>query len=311
MVDLRVTARRPVLLTNSASIVVGFAMYAQSLILPQILQLPEETGHGLGQSMIMMGLCMAPGGLMMMAVSPIGGKLSAGHGPKTTLLVGCLIIALGYTAGLLLMGSVLGLAVVAAICRTGVGFAYGAMPALIMGEVPATETASAKSVNSLMRSVGTSSASAVVGVVLAQMSVPFAGHTIPTESGFRVVLLTGAGVELRTAARPETRAQITLVGTEHVDGEPADAADPRPRAPAVIRAEQHEGRFERDRRERLACEAGGPVLVETGHDGDAAREPSHGTSHLFGARQFDPVVGVAGRYPGLHVAHSDSIVEVD
>lgn len=103
MVDLRVTARRPVLLTNSASIVVGFAMYAQSLILPQILQLPEETGHGLGQSMIMMGLCMAPGGLMMMAVSPIGGKLSAGHGPKTTLLVGCLIIALGYTAGLLLM----------------------------------------------------------------------------------------------------------------------------------------------------------------------------------------------------------------
>ncbi len=95
--DLRVTARRPVLLTNSASIVVGFAMYAQSLILPQILQLPEETGHGLGQSM--MGLCMAPGGLMMMAVSPIGGKLSARHGPKTTLLVGCLIIALGTRQG--------------------------------------------------------------------------------------------------------------------------------------------------------------------------------------------------------------------
>ncbi|WP_277370904.1 MFS transporter [Rhodococcus rhodochrous] len=209
LADLRVTARRPVLLTNSASIVVGFAMYAQSLILPQILQLPEETGHGLGQSMIMMGLCMAPGGLMMMAVSPIGGKLSAHRGPKTTLLVGCLIIALGYTVGLLLMGSVLGLAVVAAICSTGVGFAYGAMPALIMGEVPATDTASANSVNSLMRSVGTSSASAVIGVVLAQMSAPFAGHTIPTESGFRVVLLTGAGVALLaavlTAAVPQSR----------------------------------------------------------------------------------------------------------
>lgn len=108
-----------------------------------------------------------------------------------------------------MMGSVLGLAVVATICRTGVGFAYGAMPALIMGEVPATETASAKSVNSLMRSVGTSSASAVVGVVLAQMSVPFAGHTIPTESGFRVVLLTGAGVALLaavlTVAGPQPR----------------------------------------------------------------------------------------------------------
>ncbi len=97
---------------------------------------------------------------------PIGGKLSARSGPKTTLLVGCLIIAPGYTKGLLLTGSVLGLAVVAAICSTEVGFAYGAMPALIMGEVPATYTAAADSVNSLMRLVGTSSASAVLTVAI-------------------------------------------------------------------------------------------------------------------------------------------------
>lgn len=38
LVDLRVTARPQVLLTNVASIVVGFSMYAQSLIVIQILQ---------------------------------------------------------------------------------------------------------------------------------------------------------------------------------------------------------------------------------------------------------------------------------
>ena len=40
LVDLRTTARRQVLLTNLASIMVGVAFYAVSLVLPQLLQLP-------------------------------------------------------------------------------------------------------------------------------------------------------------------------------------------------------------------------------------------------------------------------------
>ncbi|AYA27176.1 Major Facilitator Superfamily protein [Rhodococcus rhodochrous J3] len=200
LVDLRVAARLPVLLTNCASVVVGFGMYAQSLIVPQLLQLPAETGYGLGQSMLAMGLWMAPGGLMMMLVSPIGGKLSSKRGPKVTLFVGCLIIALGYGSSIVLMGSTWGLLVVTAICSTGVGFAYGAMPALIMSAVPQSETASANSVNSLMRSMGTSISAAVVGVVLSQMSVQAAGYSIPTEAGFRTGLLIGCGVALVAAA---------------------------------------------------------------------------------------------------------------
>ncbi|NEE40362.1 MFS transporter, partial [Streptomyces sp. SID7982] len=39
LVDLRTTARREVLLTNLASIMVGVAFYAVSLVLPQLLQL--------------------------------------------------------------------------------------------------------------------------------------------------------------------------------------------------------------------------------------------------------------------------------
>ncbi|MGV9746836.1 MDR family MFS transporter [Rhodococcus zopfii] len=199
LVDLRVTARRPVLLTNLASVVVGFSMYAQSLIVPQLLQLPAETGFGLGQSMFAMGLWMAPSGVMMMLVSPLGARLSAGRGPKVTLLVGSLVIAFGYGSSVLLMGSTWGLLVVTSICGAGVGLAYGAMPALIMGSVPQTATAAANSFNSLMRSVGTSVSAAVVGVVLAQMSMPFGEHTLPTEAGFRTGLLIGCGVAVVAA----------------------------------------------------------------------------------------------------------------
>jgi MFS family permease len=215
LVDLRVTARPQVLLTNAASIVVGFAMYAQALIVPQLLQLPAATGYGLGTSMLTAGLAMAPGGLMMMLLAPVGGKLTAARGPKVTLLVGALVIALGYASSLILMGSVWGLVLVGCICNTGVGLAYGAMPALIMGAVPVSETASANSFNTLMRSIGTSVSSAVVGVVLAQMTIQMGGHTLPSADAFRTGLLFGGGTALLAAA-------ITLTIPARRPGRPAE-----------------------------------------------------------------------------------------
>ncbi|WP_323097430.1 MFS transporter [Intrasporangium sp. YIM S08009] len=195
LVDLRVTARPVVLLTNLASVVIGFAMYAQSLIVPQLLQLPTTTGYGLGQDMLRMGLWMAPGGLMMMLVSPLGARLSHARGPRTTLAVGAAVVALGYLSAVALMGSTWGLLVAVCVTNTGVGFAYGAMPALIMGSVPLSETGSANSFNTLMRSIGTSVSAAVVGVVLANLSTDVGGGiALPSEAGFRVGLLIGAGV---------------------------------------------------------------------------------------------------------------------
>lgn len=199
LVDLRMAAGRQVLLTNAASIVVGFGMYASSLIVPQLMQLPSSTGYGLGQSMLAMGLWMAPGGLMMMAVSPIGGRISSTYGPKLTLLLGCLVIALGYGSSIFLMGSIWGLMVAICIICGGVGLAYGAMPALIMAAVPISATASANSVNTLMRSIGTSTSAAVVGVVLAQMSTRVGGYNLPTEAGFRTGLLIACGVAIVAA----------------------------------------------------------------------------------------------------------------
>ncbi|WP_262403687.1 MFS transporter [Actinomadura sp. CNU-125] len=98
IVDLRSTARPRTLLTNVASIFVGVGMYSAMLVVPQLLQFPEATGYGLGQSMLAAGLWMAPGGVMMMIVSPLGGRLTNARGPKFTLVSGILVLALGYGA---------------------------------------------------------------------------------------------------------------------------------------------------------------------------------------------------------------------
>ncbi|MGW0706750.1 MFS transporter [Streptomyces sp. NPDC002643] len=196
LVDLRTTARRQVLVTNLASIAVGFSMFAMSLVLPQLLQLPEATGYGLGQSLLAAGLVVAPSGLVMMSTAPVSAALTKARGPKATLMVGALIVAAGYGLNLLLMSEVWHFVLVACVIGAGIGFTYGAMPALIMGAVPASETAAANSLNTLMRSIGTSTAGAVAGVILAHMTTGSGTTALPSENAFKTVLAIGAGAAL-------------------------------------------------------------------------------------------------------------------
>ncbi|MER6418791.1 MFS transporter [Streptomyces sp. NPDC001137] len=196
LVDLRTTAKPQVLFTNLASVALGFSMFAMSLVLPQLLQLPTRTGYGLGRSMLTVGLVLAPQGLVMMVMSAASAKVTQAKGPKVTLMIGALIVSAGYGLNILLMSEVWHLVLVSCIIGAGVGFTYGALPALIMGAVAPSQTGAANSLNTLMRSLGTSFASALAGVILARMTTDFGGHALPSENGFKVVMAIGAGAAL-------------------------------------------------------------------------------------------------------------------
>ncbi|MFD8569475.1 MFS transporter [Streptomyces sp. NPDC059639] len=231
LVDLRTTARPRVLFTNAASILIGVGMYSFMLIAPQLLQFPKATGYGLGQSMLAAGLWIAPGGIMMMLISPLGGKLINARGPKTALICGALVIALGYGVALPLMGTAWGIMLAGIVINSGVALAYGSMPALIMSSVPLSETAAANGFNTLMRSLGTTIGSAVIGVVLAQMTISMGGFTFASENGFRTGLAIGCGVALVSAA------VATLIpALRKPDGDGAAEAQPTDADPAPARA---------------------------------------------------------------------------
>lgn len=193
LVDLRTTARREVLLTNLASIMVGVAFYAISLVLPQLLQLPESNGYGLGQSMVVAGLCVAPLGLTMMLTAPLYAKIAARRGPKVSLMLGMVVIAIGYGAGIGLMSAAWQTIIVSVVIGAGIGLAYSSLPALIIGAVDPSETGAATGLNTLMRSIGTSVSSAVIGMVLAKTSVEVGGFAVPTMNGFRISFMIATG----------------------------------------------------------------------------------------------------------------------
>ncbi|TFD87016.1 MFS transporter [Cryobacterium lactosi] len=191
LVDLRVTARGPVLLTNLASIAMGFALFASNIVFPQLLALPTTTGIGLGLSLLIAALVLAPSGLAMMAMAPVAGRIQRVHGPKPLLIAGAVVIAISYGGALLFHATLWQILIVNTLVGVGIGLGYAAMPALIMQAVPASETGAANGLNALMRSLGTSVAAAVIGAVLAQSAMTGGSDTGPTESGFMLALALG------------------------------------------------------------------------------------------------------------------------
>ncbi|GAA4722647.1 MFS transporter [Isoptericola chiayiensis] len=193
LVDLRTSTRRPVLLTNIAAVLIGFGMMAQSIVVPQLLQMPEATGYGLGQTILQAGLWMAPGGLMMMLFTPVSSRMLTRLGGRITLAVGASVLALGYVVATFLMDAPWQLMVASCVATAGVGIGYAAMPTLILNNVPTDESAASVGLNSLMRSMGTTVAGAVMAMVLTAQTVDLApGVTIPAESSFTWCFVIGA-----------------------------------------------------------------------------------------------------------------------
>ncbi|ALV44248.1 MFS transporter permease [Arthrobacter alpinus] len=193
VVDLRVAARPTVLMTNLASIALGFAFFSSAVLFPQILQLPVNTEVGLGMSLMAIGFILAPAGLVQIAMAPVAARLNRTVGGRATLVTSAVVISFAYVLALLGATELWQILVANALVGAGIGIGYASMPMLIMGAVDSTETGAANGLNSLMRALGTGSAAAVMGAILAASS---AGTSAPTAAGFQLgfVIALGATV---------------------------------------------------------------------------------------------------------------------
>jgi MFS family permease len=218
LVDLRVSARPGVLFTNLGALLIGFAFYANSLSTAQLVQEPTWTGYGLGESIVVSGLCLLPGGVAMVLLSPVSARISNARGPRFTLAIASVLMAAGYVVRLFTSSSVAGIVIGATVVSAGTAVAYSALPALIMHAVPVTETAAANGLNTLMRTVGQAVCSTIVATVLANVTIASAGRVAPALSAYLTVFVV-AGIAAVMAAglallipvrRPEPAYGVTV-----------------------------------------------------------------------------------------------------
>lgn len=276
LVDLRTSARRPVLLTNIASLLAGFAMFANLLVSVQQLQFPVSSGVGFGLSGTEAGLAMLPGGLLMVLMAPVSASVTRRFGARTTLVVGLSVTGFGYVLRVLLDDSVLQLLIGVTVVSLGIAVSFAAMPVLIMQSVPITETAAANGLNTVVRSIGTSTCSAAVAAVLAAgtTAAGFPSVTAMHATSWlaAVAAFLGAAVGLLIPARVAPAVVHTPAGRV--------AAPTSVRADTVRRGEAGAEVVVRGRAElpdgRPARLAVVSVLERTGHQADWARADNEG-----------------------------------
>jgi len=220
LVDLVVNARPSLLLTNIASLCIGFALFASFIGTASYVQAPTSTGYGFGSSVLASGLAMLPSGLAMLALSPVSALLSTRLGPKITLAIGGAVVALGFLGRIIFTGSFTEIVVWTTVAGAGTGIAYAAMPSLILRAAPADELAAANGLNTLARSVGSSLASAIGGTLLAAQTISLGGFDLPSLGAYRTLFgicagaaLLGAVVALVIPTADRDRARQAVVVT--------------------------------------------------------------------------------------------------
>jgi MFS family permease len=216
LVDLQALGRRPIVLTNVASILLGFAMFAMMIGTASYVQAPAAlTGYGFDASLVVSGLCLLPAGLMMLLLASTAARMIHAVGAPRTLAFGALVLAVGWVVRLTLNDHLWQIIAGTTVIGCGIAFGYAAMPTLINTHTPIAELAAANGLNALARYLGTSLASAIGGSILAGHLI--AGTSLPSYEAYRVIFiacciasLAAAAVAIRVPRHPDADAMPEL-----------------------------------------------------------------------------------------------------
>ena len=207
MVDMRMLAHRPVLLTNAATLVSGFALFSCFVLVPTFVQAPISRGYGFGATATEAGLYLLPTSLAMLFSGPAAGLIGRRYGSKWPLAGGMLIVGIAALALSQAHEEPFHVLLASAALGFGVGAAFAAMVSSIAENVDAREMGVATGMNTVVRMIG-----AVVGAQLGAALLTaktIDGTALPAESAFTwafglsaIAALVAAATALSITRRP-------------------------------------------------------------------------------------------------------------
>jgi EmrB/QacA subfamily drug resistance transporter len=198
MVDMRMLAHRPVLLTNIATLISGFALFSCFVLLPTFVETSPEHGYGFGASATKAGLFLLPSSIAMLFAGPLAGTIGRHVGSKWPLAGGMLIVSFAAVLFAASHDDPLAVLVASALLGMGVGAAFAAMAALIADNVDAREMGVASGMNTVVRMIGSVIGGQVAAALLTAQTI--GDSAVPAESAFTVTFALSAVAALAAAA---------------------------------------------------------------------------------------------------------------
>jgi EmrB/QacA subfamily drug resistance transporter len=198
MVDMQMLAHRPVLLTNVATMIAGFALFSCFVLVPTFVQTDTSHGYGFGATATQAGLFLLPSSVAMLFAGPVAGLVGRRFGSKWPLAGGLLVVSV---AALIFAGAhheEWHILVASALLGLGVGAAFAAMAGLIADNVDPHEMGIASGMNTVVRVIGGVVGGQVAAALLTAQTIGSSG--VPAESAYTTTFLLSCGAAVAAAA---------------------------------------------------------------------------------------------------------------
>jgi MFS family permease len=198
--------RRPILLTNIATVAVGMGLYFGFLGLTGFVQAPAGSGYGFAATVLMASIVfLLPGAIAGFLTALASGRYIDRFGARLVLVVGIAIGMAGFAMLAIAHSEPWQVIAAGVLVNVYISLAYGALPSLVVREVEPGETGVATSMNAIARTIGASTAAAIVAVLLSR-----AGNGHPPESSYTIIFALGAftgliALVLIAASKPRLR----------------------------------------------------------------------------------------------------------
>ena len=207
MVDMRMLAHRPVLLTNIATLISGFALFSCFVLLPTFVVTASAHGYGFNASATQAGLYLLPSSVAMLFAGPLAGMVGRRFGSKWPLAAGMLIVSVAASLFAVAHDDPIPVLIASGLLGLGVGGAFAAMAGLIADNVDALEMGVAGGMNTVVRMIGAVIGGQVGAALLTAQTI--GSSSIPAESAFTtafaisaVTAIVAAGIAVSIGTQP-------------------------------------------------------------------------------------------------------------
>jgi EmrB/QacA subfamily drug resistance transporter len=198
MVDMRMLTHPPVLLTNVATMISGFALFSCFVLVPTFVVTDSSLGYGFGATATQAGLFLLPSSVAMLFAGPLAGVIGRRLGSKWPLAGGMLVVSVAALLFAVAHDVAWHVLVASALLGLGVGAAFAAMAALIADNVDPREMGVASGMNTVVRVIGAVVGGQVAAALLTAQTI--GGSSTPAESAFTTTFLLSCGTALVAAA---------------------------------------------------------------------------------------------------------------
>ncbi|WP_325039674.1 MFS transporter [Kribbella sp.] len=188
LVDIKLLRHPAVAAANLVMLTGGVGMYLLFSLITRYVQTPAASGYGFGLNTFQAGLVLVPFSVLGFVAGRLVPQWRDRLGARLLLAASTAFVLAAFVLFALARSHLAEPIVAIGILGFGVGAFSAAMPTVILAVTPPAETASAMSVNAVVRSVGFSTGSALGGLILA-------AHTtgvFPHESGYGAAAWIGA-----------------------------------------------------------------------------------------------------------------------